>query len=107
MKIDCLTDNKQVTTISGQQCGNGIVEPGEECDCGGTEGCGDNSCCDATTCKFAGNAVCDDSNEDCCRNCQLATNGTVCRASSTGRLRPTGDLQSGTSATCPDGRHGP
>ncbi|KAK5690163.1 hypothetical protein LTR97_012351 [Elasticomyces elasticus] len=99
VKTDCLTDNKQVTTISGQQCGNGIVEPGEECDCGGPEGCGDNKCCDPTTCKFASNAVCDDSNEDCCRNCQLATNGTVCR-SSTGSCDPQ-EVCSGTSATCP------
>ncbi|KAK3111220.1 hypothetical protein LTR53_013749 [Teratosphaeriaceae sp. CCFEE 6253] len=99
VKIDCLTDNRQVTTISGQQCGNGIVEPGEECDCGGTEGCGDNACCDATTCKFAGSAVCDDSNEDCCRGCQLAGNGTVCRAS-TGSCDPQ-ETCSGASATCP------
>lgn len=99
VKTECLTDNKQVTTISGQQCGNGIVEPGEECDCGGTEGCGDNACCDPTTCKFKASAVCDDSNEDCCRNCQLASNGTVCR-SSTGSCDPQ-ETCSGTSATCP------
>ncbi|KAK5713346.1 hypothetical protein LTR17_017656 [Elasticomyces elasticus] len=99
VKTECLTDNKQVTTISGQQCGNGIVEPGEECDCGGPEGCGDNNCCEPTTCKFASNAVCDDSNEDCCRNCQLATNGTICR-SSTGSCDPQ-EVCSGTSSTCP------
>ncbi|TKA74827.1 hypothetical protein B0A55_05941 [Friedmanniomyces simplex] len=99
VKTNCLTDNKQVTTISGQQCGNGIVEPGEECDCGGTEGCGNDSCCDPTTCKFASGAVCDDSNEDCCHNCQLASNGTVCR-SSTGPCDPQ-EVCSGTTATCP------
>ena len=99
VKSSCLTDNKQVTTISGQQCGNGIVEPGEECDCGGTEGCGDNNCCNPTTCKFSTGSVCDDSNEDCCRGCQLATNGTVCR-SSTGFCDPQ-EVCSGTAATCP------
>ncbi|KAH9830235.1 snake disintegrin-like protein [Teratosphaeria destructans] len=99
VKSSCLTANKQVTTISGQQCGNGIVESGEECDCGGTEGCGDNDCCDATTCKFKSNAVCDDSNEDCCHNCQMASNGTVCRAS-TGSCDPQ-EVCSGTSAVCP------
>jgi len=99
VKTSCLSDNKQVTTISGQQCGNGIVEPGEECDCGGTEGCGDNQCCDPTTCKFKTGAVCDDSNEDCCRGCQLASNGTVCRES-TGSCDPQ-EVCSGTSATCP------
>ncbi|KAK5132063.1 hypothetical protein LTR08_000400 [Meristemomyces frigidus] len=99
VKTTCLTDNKQITTISGQQCGNGIVETGEECDCGGDEGCGDNDCCDATTCKFKSGAVCDDSNEDCCRGCQLATNGTVCRES-TGSCDPQ-ETCSGSSATCP------
>ena len=77
----CLSANKGVVTISGQQCGNGIVEQGEDCDCGGEAGCGHNACCDATTCKFKNGAVCDDSYEDCCSSCQFASNGTVCRPS--------------------------
>ncbi|KAL9083033.1 MAG: hypothetical protein Q9165_008695 [Trypethelium subeluteriae] len=99
VKTSCLNDNKGVTTITGQQCGNGIVEQGEECDCGGTEGCGANACCDATTCKFKNGAVCDDSNEDCCHSCQLASNGTVCRAS-TSSCDPQ-EVCSGSSPTCP------
>lgn len=100
VKTNCLTANKDVTTISGSQCGNGIVESGEECDCGGTAGCTDNACCDATTCKFKANAVCDPSNEDCCTStCQLSSNGTVCRAS-TGVCDPQ-EICSGTAATCP------
>lgn len=95
----CLTDNKGVTTISGQQCGNGIVEPGEDCDCGGPEGCGNDSCCNPTTCKFTAGSVCDDSNEDCCRSCQFATAGTVCRAS-TGQCDPQ-ETCSGNSSSCP------
>ncbi|KAI0420456.1 zinc metalloprotease mde10 [Xylaria grammica] len=97
---DCLSNNKNVVTITGSQCGNGIVEQGEDCDCGGDTGCQGNSCCDPQTCKFTANSVCDYANEDCCTNqCQFASNGTVCRAS-TG----TCDLQetcSGTSAMCP------
>lgn len=95
----CLTDNRGVTTISGQQCGNGIVETGEDCDCGGTEGCGNATCCNPTTCKFTSGSVCDDANEDCCRNCQFASSGTVCRAS-TGDCDPQ-ETCSGTSAVCP------
>ncbi|KAF2093176.1 hypothetical protein NA57DRAFT_48643 [Rhizodiscina lignyota] len=99
VNTQCFKDNKGVTTISGQQCGNGIVEEGEECDCGGTEGCGDNACCDPTTCKFKSGAVCDDSNEDCCRSCQFASAGTVCRPS-TGDCDPQ-ETCPGNSPTCP------
>jgi hypothetical protein len=95
----CLTDNKDITTITGQECGNGIVEAGEDCDCGGLAGCATDACCDALTCKFKGNAVCDDSNDECCHSCQFASNGTVCRAS-TGVCNPE-ETCSGTSAACP------
>lgn len=105
VKSNCLTNNKGVTTISGQQCGNGIVEGDEQCDCGGTEGCGDNKCCDATTCKFKNNAVCDDSNEDCCKGCQLASADTVCRASS-GSCDPE-EKCSGSSPYCPEDKTNP
>ncbi|KAI9741176.1 MAG: hypothetical protein M1834_002889 [Cirrosporium novae-zelandiae] len=96
---DCLSDNKGITTITGQQCGNGIVEDGEDCDCGGTESCGDNSCCNPTTCKFKDSAVCDDSNDACCSSCQFASKGTICRES-TGKCDPE-ETCSGTNATCP------
>ena len=95
----CLSDNKQIATISGNQCGNGIVEAGEECDCGGVSGCKDNACCDATTCKFKNGAICDDSNEDCCSQCTFSAAGTVCRAS-TGICNPA-EMCSGQNATCP------
>ncbi|OJJ49469.1 hypothetical protein ASPZODRAFT_1497803 [Penicilliopsis zonata CBS 506.65] len=99
VKSTCLSDNKGVTTITGSQCGNGIVEAGEECDCGGTEACGDNSCCDGSTCKFKNGAVCDDSNDICCTDCQYAAASTVCRAS-TGSC----DIEekcTGNSSSCP------
>ena len=99
VKTQCLSNNKGVTTITGHQCGNGIVEEDEDCDCGGEESCQGNSCCDPKTCKFTTGAVCDDSNQECCKSCQFASSGTVCRAS-TGVCDPQ-ETCSGTNATCP------
>jgi len=99
VKSSCLTNNRDVTTITGQRCGNGIVEGDEQCDCGGEQQCGDNKCCDATTCRFKTNAVCDDSNEDCCRGCQFAPSSTVCRPS-VGECDPQ-ETCSGNSPYCP------
>lgn len=100
VQTGCLSANKDVTTISGSQCGNGIVEAGEDCDCGGVTGCGSNPCCNPTTCKFTSNSVCDPSNEDCCTStCQFASSGTVCRAS-TGVCDPQ-ETCNGTVAMCP------
>ena len=99
VKSNCLSDNTKITTITGQQCGNGIVEEGEDCDCGGTEGCGNDKCCNPTTCKFENKAVCDDANDDCCKGCQFAAANTVCRAS-TSSCDPA-EVCSGTNPTCP------
>ncbi|KAI1210275.1 zinc metalloprotease mde10 [Annulohypoxylon truncatum] len=100
VRSTCLSNNQNVVTITGSQCGNGIVEAGEQCDCGGTSGCGNNTCCDATTCKFKDNAVCDPSNEDCCSDqCQFKSSGSVCR-DSTGSCDPS-ETCSGTSGACP------
>ncbi|EGP91629.1 uncharacterized protein MYCGRDRAFT_67183 [Zymoseptoria tritici IPO323] len=95
----CLTSNRNVNLVTGQQCGNGIVEEGEDCDCGGEVGCAGDTCCNPTTCKFTTGSVCDDANEDCCRNCQFATAQTVCRAS-TGQCDPE-ETCPGNAGTCP------
>lgn len=97
----CLTDNRNVETITDSQCGNGIVEVGEECDCGGDEDCANNPCCDARTCTFIGDAVCDPSNEACCNDqCRFASRGTTCRAS-TGGCDPE-ETCPGDTGTCPE-----
>ena len=105
VKSSCLADNKGVSTFSGAICGNGIVEAGEDCDCGGTRNCGGNRCCDPNTCRFVNSAVCDDSNDDCCQGCQFATNGTVCRKS-TGVCDPQ-EMCTGKNATCPSDQTAP
>lgn len=100
VESNCLTNNRGITTIGEPVCGNGIVEAGEDCDCGGSSQCGSNACCDASTCKFKNNAVCDDSNEDCCKDCQFASATTVCRASQ-GPCDPQ-ETCNGTSPYCPE-----
>ncbi|OAK98043.1 hypothetical protein IQ06DRAFT_253145 [Phaeosphaeriaceae sp. SRC1lsM3a] len=105
VKSGCLTNNRGVGTITGQTCGNGIVEGDEQCDCGGKSQCGNNACCDPDTCKFKTNAVCDDSNEDCCRNCQFASSSTVCRPS-VGLCDPQ-ETCNGTSPYCPEDKTKP
>ncbi|KAJ6785176.1 hypothetical protein PWT90_01587 [Aphanocladium album] len=96
----CMRGNENVPTVSESVCGNGVVDAGEDCDCGGTEGCGDNSCCNPTTCRFTQGSVCDPSTQRCCTNqCQLASSGLVCRES-VGLCDPQ-ETCSGSSADCP------
>lgn len=101
----CLVDNRNLSTITGSQCGNGIVEDGEDCDCGGEHGCGDDKCCDPKTCKFTSGSVCDDANDDCCHQCKYASSDQVCRPSS-GKCDPA-EKCTGKSATCPPNKHSP
>ncbi|KAI8975115.1 Metallo-peptidase family M12-domain-containing protein [Mycotypha africana] len=71
-KIDVNSNNHH---HSFSLCGNGILEPGEECDSGLT----DSACCFAKTCKLKPGALCDDYSNQCCLNCAIAPKGTVCR----------------------------
>ena len=86
-------------SLSLNVCGNGIKEAGEQCDCGSPDECANDPCCDGTTCQFKGNAVCDDLNDDCCSNCQLASQGTVCRSALSNC--DIAETCTGTSASCP------
>ncbi|KAF2664035.1 ADAM family of metalloprotease ADM-B [Microthyrium microscopicum] len=105
VKTSCFSSNKAVPLLTAAKCGNGIVEQGEECDCGGTAGCGSDACCDPNTCKFKNGAVCDDTNDECCSGCKFASNGTVCRAS-TGVCDPA-ETCNGLNATCPADKSAP
>ncbi|VDN03744.1 unnamed protein product [Thelazia callipaeda] len=61
-----------------QQCGNGILDGEEECDCGPREQCLD-PCCDPLTCTLRAHAQCA-SHQTCCHRCQLRPAGHICRS---------------------------
>lgn len=60
------------------KCGNGIVDKGEDCDCGTFQECRESdSCCDPVTCKYKLDADC--IKGACCDRCKLRPRGHVCR----------------------------
>lgn len=72
----CLKDPGSMRTINeGGVCGDGIKDPGEECDCG--EKCDKDDCC-TPQCKLRAGAQCSDANDKCCNKCKLAPSGNVC-----------------------------
>ncbi|KAI9190489.1 hypothetical protein H9P43_001923 [Blastocladiella emersonii ATCC 22665] len=83
-------------------CGNGIVDPGEQCDSGDRV---NGSACCTRSCTLRSNAACDDKNGACCKNCQLLAKDTVCRARTNDAVRSSCDIAdvcTGTSPACPD-----
>ncbi|KAB1257582.1 Disintegrin and metalloproteinase domain-containing protein 9 [Camelus dromedarius] len=65
---------KPAEAYSPPFCGNKLVDPGEECDCGTPKECESDPCCEAKTCKLKSFAKC--AYGDCCHKCQ---NGHPCR----------------------------
>ncbi|XP_054638184.1 disintegrin and metalloproteinase domain-containing protein 22 isoform X2 [Dunckerocampus dactyliophorus] len=69
--------NQPLKLLDPPECGNGFVEPGEECDCGSPLECakeGENCC---KKCTLTQGSKC--SNGLCCNNCQMEFMGVVCR----------------------------
>ncbi|XP_068130698.1 disintegrin and metalloproteinase domain-containing protein 9 [Hyperolius riggenbachi] len=65
-------------SYSAPSCGNKLVDPGEECDCGNEKECEKDPCCQPGTCKLRSGAQC--AYGSCCQSCRFAPGGTVCRA---------------------------
>ncbi|XP_032579304.1 disintegrin and metalloproteinase domain-containing protein 12 isoform X2 [Drosophila sechellia] len=71
--------NKPERLFQSPTCGNGFVEPGEQCDCGLPEHC-ENACCNAHTCMLhSKNATC--ATGECCdlTTCRPKLAGSSCR----------------------------
>eukprot|EP00924_Labyrinthula_sp_SR-Ha-C_P002936 augustus_masked-scaffold_13-processed-gene-11.73-mRNA-1 protein AED:0.43 eAED:0.44 QI:0/-1/0/1/-1/1/1/0/853 len=100
--IDC-TNTASENPVNGPVCGNGMVEDGEECDCG-LEDCSDvDPCCNGAQCEYVTNAVCA-ANDPCCdlAECTFASAGTVCREKRDDSDCDTEEVCSGTEKSCPE-----
>ncbi|XP_038624663.1 disintegrin and metalloproteinase domain-containing protein 15 isoform X2 [Tachyglossus aculeatus] len=70
-------DPRPARTPWAPRCGNLLVEPGEQCDCGLRQECSD-PCCNATACQLLPGAQCS-SADLCCQDCQFRPAGWECR----------------------------
>lgn len=77
-QVHCLL-NRPFQVSQLRECGNGIVDSSEECDCGTREQCSD-PCCDPLTCTLRAHAQCA-AHHPCCHRCELKKAGEVCRGS--------------------------
>uniref|UniRef100_A0A8C6QSK3 A disintegrin and metallopeptidase domain 18 n=1 Tax=Nannospalax galili TaxID=1026970 RepID=A0A8C6QSK3_NANGA len=79
-EVKCLHNLLNVQPLPENQsvCGNGILEPNEECDCGNGTECQFKECCDYETCRLKGSARCG-SGPCCTSSCELSAAGTPCR----------------------------
>ncbi len=59
-------------------CGNGVLDDGEDCDCGSPDDCAKiDPCCDPVTCRLKREAQC--SAGPCCDdNCRVSEQSTAC-----------------------------
>ncbi|CAH1789079.1 unnamed protein product [Owenia fusiformis] len=76
----CLYDTPKKESFR-QECGNGEVERGEECDCTTQDECDSiDPCCDASTCLLKSYSTC--RSGPCCHNCTVLSRAYECRAKS-------------------------
>ncbi|NXI62284.1 ADA32 protein, partial [Anseranas semipalmata] len=96
----CLLDRPHLTGLSYQRmaiCGNGVVEHGEQCDCGSAAACLKDKCC-TKTCRFKPGVKC--SSGLCCDECQFKAKNSPCRLPSDAQC-DLAEYCSGSSASCP------
>ncbi|XP_054556877.1 A disintegrin and metallopeptidase domain 3-like isoform X2 [Talpa occidentalis] len=83
-EFECLQKQTVSTAVFQRKiavCGNGVLEPPEECDCGTAESCNHKKCCQPEDCSLIRSAEC--GSGPCCDNktCLVAPKGRVCRKS--------------------------
>ncbi|XP_070618647.1 disintegrin and metalloproteinase domain-containing protein 21-like [Erythrolamprus reginae] len=74
--LDCLKNTPNIPS-KFHRCGNGVLDVGEECDCGKPSACADDPCC-TPDCRLKKNAIC--GSGKCCQKCAFAPKGHLCRA---------------------------
>ncbi|NXL89790.1 ADA20 protein, partial [Alectura lathami] len=82
-------------TLKRENCGNKIVESGEQCDCGSQSNCRKDPCCHPN-CTLTAGSVC--ASGKCCKGCRILPAGTLCRASTGNCDLP--EYCNGTSPSC-------
>ncbi|NXS72721.1 ADA32 protein, partial [Pandion haliaetus] len=96
----CLFNRPRLTGLSyrrGSVCGNGIMEPGEQCDCGAAEACLKDKCC-TKMCRFKPGVKC--SSGLCCNECQFKQKNSQCRPPADAQC-DLAEFCNGSSASCP------
>ncbi|NXW44828.1 ADA32 protein, partial [Nyctiprogne leucopyga] len=78
-------------------CGNGVVERGEQCDCGAAKACSKDKCC-TKTCRFKPGVKC--SSGLCCNACQFKQRNSPCRPAADAQC-DLAEFCNGSSASCP------
>ncbi|XP_032774447.1 disintegrin and metalloproteinase domain-containing protein 24-like [Rattus rattus] len=98
-KKSCLQREPSPSAIFPMKiCGNGVIDDGEECDCG-SQSCGRNSRCCLPTCILKSGAKC--ASGLCCNfKCQIQPSGTLCRTKENECDLP--EWCNGTSKDCPE-----
>ncbi|KAM5240685.1 disintegrin and metalloproteinase domain-containing protein 21-like [Hipposideros larvatus] len=84
-------------TLAIAQCGDDVVDEGEQCDCGSFKHCYSNPCCNSD-CSLTPGSACDV--DRCCTNCTYSPPGTLCRP-----IQNVCDLPEyclGSTSTCPE-----